>query len=152
MRTRLGCGLRSLTSVGSTTHLTRYPRAIRVQFRCRSRNRSLRLIGVLLAMLPAIGFSQFTSQMTGQINSQTGTTSSAPDTSTSAAPSSTNSSSASLPVAINAPAGYQLSANDGIGVEVFGEDDLKSMTRLDSEGNVSLPLIGSVRLRGRLTL
>jgi len=99
-------------------------------------------------MLPAIGLSQFTSQMTGQINSQTGTTSSAPDTSTSAAPSSTNSSSASLPVAINAPAGYQLSANDGIGVEVFGEDDLKSMTRLDSEGNVSLPLIGSVRLSG----
>jgi protein involved in polysaccharide export with SLBB domain len=148
MRTRLGCGLRSLTSVGSTTHLTRYPRAIRVQFRCCSRNRSLRLIGVLLAMLPAIGFSQFTSQMTGQINSQTGTTSSAPDTSTSAAPSSTNSSSASLPVAINAPAGYQLSANDGIGVEVFGEDDLRSTTRLDSEGNVSLPLIGSVRLSG----
>jgi polysaccharide export outer membrane protein len=53
-----------------------------------------------------------------------------------------------LPVAINAPAGYQLSANDGIGVEVFGEEDLKTMARLDSEGNVSLPLIGSLRLSG----
>jgi len=106
---------------------------------------------VLLAMLPAIGFSQFTSQMTGQINSQTGTTSSAPDTSTSAAPSSTNSSSNALATEIAAPAGYQLSANDGIGVEVFGEDDLKTMARLDSQGNVSLPLIGSVRMGG-LTL
>jgi polysaccharide export outer membrane protein len=56
-----------------------------------------------------------------------------------------------LPTEIAAPAGYQLSANDGIGVEVFGEDDLKTMARLDSQGNVSLPLIGSVRIGG-LTL
>jgi polysaccharide export outer membrane protein len=101
-------------------------------------------------MLPAIGFSQFTTQMTGQINSQTGTTSSAPGTAAPPASSSvtTNSSSTALGTEIAAPAGYQLSANDGIGVEVFGEDDLKTAARLDSQGNVSLPLIGSVRLGG----
>lgn len=153
MRTRSACGLRSLTSVGSTTRLTGFPRAIRAQFTRCPRNCGLRLIGVLLATLPAIGFSQFTSQMTGQINSQTGTTSSGTETTAPPASSSatTNSSSAALPTEIAAPAGYQLSANDGIGVEVFGEEDLKTMARLDSQGNVSLPLIGSVRIGG-LTL
>lgn len=49
---------------------------------------------------------------------------------------------------ISAPSGYQLSNNDSIGVEVFGEDDLKTAARLNSEGNVSLPLIGTVHLGG----
>jgi polysaccharide export outer membrane protein len=103
-------------------------------------------------MLPAIGFSQFTPQMTGQINAQSAT-SSAPETTAPPASSSgtTNSSGAALPTAITAPPGYQLSANDGIGVEVFGEEDLKTNTRLNSEGNASLPLLGSVHLIG-LTL
>ena len=51
-------------------------------------------------------------------------------------------------VAVSAPAGYTLSPNDSIGVEVFGEDDLKTVGRLNAEGNISLPLIGSVRLGG----
>jgi polysaccharide export outer membrane protein len=104
---------------------------------------------VLLATLPAIGFSQITSQMIGQINAQSATTSSGTDTTAPAPPSSVN--SAALPTGISAPPGYQLAPNDGIGVEVFGEEDLKTQARLDSEGNVSLPLIGSVRLNG-LTL
>jgi polysaccharide export outer membrane protein len=104
---------------------------------------------VLLATLPAIGFSQITSQMMGQINAQSATTSSGTDTTAPAPPSSVN--SAALPTGISAPPGYQLAPNDGIGVEVFGEEDLKTQARLDSEGNVSLPLIGSVRLNG-LTL
>src|SRR4029077_2656716 len=126
---------------------------IRAQLRLCPRSGSLRLIVVLLATLPAIGFSQFTSQMTGQINSQTGTTSSAPQTTAPPASSSgtTNSSSAALPAGITAPPGYQLAANDGIGVEVFGEEDLKTTARLNSEGNASLPLLGSVHLAG-LTL
>jgi polysaccharide export outer membrane protein len=151
MRTRLACGLRLLTNVSPQTRLTRYARPIRVQLLRCSRNRSLRLIAVLLGMLPAIGFSQFTTQMTGQINSQSSTTSSGTETAAPAPPSSVNSNSAALPTAISAPAGYQLSANDGIGVEVFGEDDLKTTGRLNSEGNVSLPLLGSVHLAG-LTL
>jgi len=36
-------------------------------------------------------------------------------------------------------------------VEVFGEDDLRTNGRLNGEGNLSLPLLGSVRLSG-LTL
>jgi polysaccharide export outer membrane protein len=50
--------------------------------------------------------------------------------------------------AVSAPAGYQLSANDAIAVEVFGEEDLKTTARLNSEGDASLPLIGTVRLGG----
>src|SRR5260370_14083827 len=133
MRTRLACGIRLLTNVSPQTHLTGYASTIRAQLLRRSRTRSLRLAAVLLAMLQAIGFSQFDPQMTGQINAQSATTPSAPETTAAAPPSSVN--SAALPTAINAPAGYQLSANDGIAVEVFGEDDLKTSARLNSEGN-----------------
>src|SRR5947207_10951232 len=49
---------------------------------------------------------------------------------------------------VNAPAGYVLSANDQVAVEVFGEDDLRTNGRLNSEGNLSLPLLGSVHLAG----
>lgn len=53
--------------------------------------------------------------------------------------------------AVTAPSGYVLSANDQVAVEVFGEDDLRTAGRLNAEGNLSLPLLGSVRLSG-LTL
>lgn len=53
--------------------------------------------------------------------------------------------------AVTAPSGYVLSANDQVAVEVFGEDDLRANGRLNAEGNLSLPLLGSVRLAG-LTL
>jgi protein involved in polysaccharide export with SLBB domain len=52
---------------------------------------------------------------------------------------------------VSAPAGYILSPNDQIAVEVFGEDDLRTNARLNGEGNLSLPLLGSVHLAG-LTL
>jgi len=51
----------------------------------------------------------------------------------------------------SAPAGYVLSPNDYVGVEVFGEDDLRTNGRLNPEGNLSVPLLGSVHLAG-LTL
>ena len=70
----------------------------------------------------------------------------------SAAPAPASASSAaSNGEAISAPSGYQLSANDQIAVEVFGEDDLRTSGRLNPEGNLSLPLLGSVHLGG-LTL
>jgi len=53
--------------------------------------------------------------------------------------------------AVSAPSGYRLSANDQVAVEVFGEDDLRTNGRLNGEGNLSLPLLGSVQLAG-LTL
>lgn len=49
---------------------------------------------------------------------------------------------------MSAPSGYVLSANDQIAVEVFGEDDLRTNGRLNGEGNISLPLLGSVHLAG----
>ncbi len=51
----------------------------------------------------------------------------------------------------SAPAGYVLGPNDYVGVEVFGEEDLRANGRLNPEGNLSVPLLGSVRLAG-LTL
>jgi polysaccharide export outer membrane protein len=38
-----------------------------------------------------------------------------------------------------------------VGVEVFGEDDLRTNGRLNGEGNLSVPLLGSIHLAG-LTL
>jgi polysaccharide export outer membrane protein len=52
---------------------------------------------------------------------------------------------------VSAPSGYQLSANDQIAVEIFGEDDLRTSVRVGGDGSVSLPLLGAVRLGG-LTL
>src|SRR5437763_7029361 len=73
-----------------------------------------------------------------------------PSAAPSVAPGST-SGAASTGEAISAPSGYHLSANDQIAVEVFGEDDLRTNGRLNPEGNLSLPLLGSVHLGG-LTL
>ena len=51
----------------------------------------------------------------------------------------------------SAPVGYVLGPNDSVSVEVFGEDDLRASGRLNPEGNLSVPLLGSVHLAG-LTL
>lgn len=67
------------------------------------------------------------------------------------APPSTNTGPNVTTNAVTAPSGYVLSANDQVAVEVFGEDDLRTSGRLNAEGNLSLPLLGSVHLSG-LTL
>ena len=56
-----------------------------------------------------------------------------------------------LPSGVSAPSGYILSADDQVAVEVFGEEDLRTNGRLNGEGNLSVPLLGSVHLAG-LTL
>src|SRR5206468_5392289 len=56
-----------------------------------------------------------------------------------------------LPSGVSAPSGYILSANDQVAVEVFGEEDLRTNGRLNGEGNLSVPLLGSIHLAG-LTL
>jgi polysaccharide biosynthesis/export protein len=65
--------------------------------------------------------------------------------------SSSPSAAVPLPSGVSAPTGYILSANDQVAVEVFGEDDLRTNARLNGEGNLSVPLLGSVHLAG-LTL
>jgi protein involved in polysaccharide export with SLBB domain len=67
-------------------------------------------------------------------------------------PSGSASASAFAPGdSVSAPPGYILTANDQVAVEVFGEDDLRTNGRLNPEGNLSVPLLGSIHLAG-LTL
>jgi protein involved in polysaccharide export with SLBB domain len=67
-------------------------------------------------------------------------------------PSGSASVSAFFPgSSVSAPPGYILTANDHVAVEVFGEDDLRANGRLNPEGNLSVPLLGSIHLAG-LTL
>jgi protein involved in polysaccharide export with SLBB domain len=104
------------------------------------RPKALILVTALAIILPVAGFAQTTlatpDKSSGFSNSSSATASTSPG-----APMS----------AVSAPSGYVLTANDQVGVEVFGEDDLRTAGRLNSEGNLSVPLIGSVHLAG-LTL
>ena len=58
---------------------------------------------------------------------------------------------APLTTGVSAPAGYILRPNDSVAVEVYGEEDLRASGRLNPEGNLSVPLLGSTHLAG-LTL
>ena len=63
--------------------------------------------------------------------------------------SSSSSGNAAPSIAtLSAPTGYVLSPNDQVAVEVFGEEDLRTSGRLNGEGNLSVPLLGSIRLAG----
>jgi|GEM_PF-521683 len=66
-------------------------------------------------------------------------------------PASSSGSSTAIASTISVPSGYQLGTGDQISVEVFGEDDLRTAARLNSDGAVSLPLLGSVSLAGLTT-
>jgi protein involved in polysaccharide export with SLBB domain len=66
----------------------------------------------------------------------------------SASSNTSSGSSAPTVATLSAPSGYVLSANDQVGVEVFGEDDLRTYGRLNGEGNLSVPLLGSIHLAG----
>jgi len=86
-------------------------------------------IGLALLLLPEFLLAQ---SMPGTGASQPAAMSSAPATTGGA----------------SAPAGYILSSNDQVAIEVFGEDDLRANGRLNPEGNLSVPLLGSVHLAG----
>jgi polysaccharide export outer membrane protein len=67
------------------------------------------------------------------------------------AASSTSRAAAAAPASsggVSAPAGYILSPTDQVAVEVFGEEDLRTSGRLNPEGNLSVPLLGSIHLAG----
>src|SRR5438309_3934864 len=106
--------------------------------RLRARTRRWPVIALAVSLLPGILLGQFTP---GTVASQP----SAPSTFPPTASASTSSNG------VSAPAGYILSPNDQVAVEVFGEDDLRTNGRLNGEGNVSVPLLGSIHLAG-LTL
>jgi polysaccharide export outer membrane protein len=52
---------------------------------------------------------------------------------------------------VSAPTGYILGPNDQVAIDVFGEDDLRANGRLNPEGNLNVPLLGSVHLAGLTT-
>ncbi len=108
------------------------------RFRARARRRWLP-VALAFSLLPDILLAQFTP---GPVASQ-------PFAPTSALPPVV---SAPTPNSgVSAPAGYILSPNDQVAVEVFGEDDLRTNGRLNGDGNLSVPLLGSIHLAG-LTL
>ena len=45
-------------------------------------------------------------------------------------------------------AGYRLGPNDLIRVQVFGEDDLTTETRVSGDGKIALPLLGVLEIQG----
>jgi len=49
---------------------------------------------------------------------------------------------------VSAPPGYTLTPGDQVAVDVFGEDDLRTNGRLNSDGNLTVPLLGSIHLAG----
>jgi polysaccharide export outer membrane protein len=66
-------------------------------------------------------------------------------------PTTTSRTAASAPAStggVSVPAGYILSPTDQVAVEVFGEDDLRTSGRLNPEGNLSVPWLGSIHLAG----
>jgi protein involved in polysaccharide export with SLBB domain len=97
------------------------------------------LLVAALAVLPSVLFAQSQNATSGD-SSQSNTGSASPAAS----------SGTAVPT-LSAPTGYVLSPNDQVAVEVFGEDDLRTNGRLNGEGNLSVPLLGSVHLGG-LTL
>jgi protein involved in polysaccharide export with SLBB domain len=106
------------------------------------------MIKILVAFVSLVTVAQFAF-------GQSPAPSSASDSQRTAARDRDNTSSSGAPAAplaaVSAPSGYILAANDQVGVEVFGEEDLRTVGRLNAEGNLSVPLIGSVHLAG-LTL
>lgn len=104
-----------------------------------------RKICLLLSFCLWIVASLARAQSTAPPDTQSAATAPAP-------PASTTTANIAQPVTgVSAPPGYILSPNDQVAVEVFGEDDLRTNARLNGEGNLSLPLLGSVHLAG-LTL
>jgi protein involved in polysaccharide export with SLBB domain len=99
------------------------------------------LLIAVAAFVPLVVLAQTPAATPEATSRSSSFASSAPAQSTSAQPLS----------AVSAPTGYVLSPNDQVGVEVFGEEDLRTAGRLNSEGNLSVPLLGSVHLAG-LTL
>jgi protein involved in polysaccharide export with SLBB domain len=57
-------------------------------------------------------------------------------------------SAAASTAGVSAPAGYTLNPGDQVAVDVFGEDDLRTNGRLNSDGNLTVPLLGSIHLAG----
>jgi protein involved in polysaccharide export with SLBB domain len=140
MTTSSVSGLLSSSDRARQLKSTRFPFAIKSLFREMHKFEQFRVCLLVVFCLPAVSFGQFPYQ--SPANSSPSAATPAPS------PGPSVSSSTISGTVVNAPTGYRLSPNDAISVEVFGEDDLRTSARLNGEGNVSLPLIGSIHLAG----
>jgi polysaccharide export outer membrane protein len=116
------------------------------------------LSGLLFIVAPGFCFAQFQSAPSSfrpvpEIPTLTNppTNSSSTATSSAGAPTGYAAYGSATTTGVSPPAGYILSPNDFVAVQVFGEDDLRTQARLNGEGNLSVPLLGSIHLAG-LTL
>jgi protein involved in polysaccharide export with SLBB domain len=114
--------------------------------------------GLLFIAVPGFCFAQFQSapssfrpvpEIPNLANPPTSSSSTA--TSSGGAPTGYGGYGSATTSGVSPPAGYILAPNDFVAVEVFGEGDLRTQARLNGEGNLSVPLLGSVHLAG-LTL
>jgi protein involved in polysaccharide export with SLBB domain len=117
---------------------------IRSEFAARSSSKGKLARGLALACIVLVALEAKAQSPTVAPDSSAARNLLVPPAPTSNGPSVTTNS-------VTAPAGYVLTANDQVAVEVFGEEDLRTNGRLNGEGNLSLPLLGSVHLSG-LTL
>jgi protein involved in polysaccharide export with SLBB domain len=117
------------------------------------------LLGLSFIVVPGFCFAQLQSGPSSfrpvpeipNLTSPPSTSSSTATSVSGGAPTAYTSYSSAAANSVSPPAGYILSPNDFVAVEVFGEDDLRTQARLNGEGNLSVPLLGSVRIAG-LTL
>ncbi len=54
----------------------------------------------------------------------------------------------SAPASNSAIAAYKITLTDLLRIDVYQEDDLRTMSRVDSKGNINLPLVSEVRVVG----
>ncbi len=114
------------------------------------------LPGLLFVVVPGLCFAQIPSAPSSfrpvpEIPTLANPPTASSSTATSSAPGGYAGYGSASTSGVSPPAGYILTANDLVAVEVFGEDDLRTSARLNGEGNLSLPLLGSVHMAG-LTL
>ena len=64
-------------------------------------------------------------------------------------PAGSAAATAAAPAGTVADAGYQLGADDEVKINIFGQPDLSSTTRIKEDGTVTLALIGPVSARGK---
>lgn len=108
-------------------------------------------VALTLALAPCLASAQSSAPAPASDDSSSQRT--AASGSSSSSPSSASSANSAAPAVatLSAPTGYVLSPNDQVAVEVFGEEDLRTNGRLNGEGNLSVPLLGSIHIAG-LTL
>ena len=55
---------------------------------------------------------------------------------------------AKIPSANQAVLAYKVTLTDLLRIDIYQEDDLRTMSRVDAKGNINLPLVGEVRVVG----